>query len=294
MAKKHVAVLMGGFSSERPVSLSSGKACAGALEAQGYRVSRVDVGRDVSEVLARLKPDVAFNALHGPFGEDGTIQGILEYLQIPYTHSGVLASATCMDKIAQKVLVGAAAPELPLVPWLEVDGRAWMDTTARPRILADVAQRLGYPCFVKPANLGSSVGVHKATDEVTLVEGLSDAARYDRRIVVEQGVDAREIEVAVLGNGGPETEASPPGEIGLPEGVWYDYDTKYLTDVASLHIPAALDDALASRMRALAIRAFTVMGCKGLARVDFLLDRRTSTPYLNELNTMPGFTSISI
>jgi D-alanine--D-alanine ligase len=199
-----------------------------------------------------------------------------------------------MDKIAQKHLIGAAASDIPLVPWVEVDGRAWMDMPARPSILAAIAQQLSYPCFIKPANLGSSVGVHKATDEHTLVDGLTDAARYDHRIVVEQGVDAREIEVAVLGNGGPETRASAPGEIGLPQGLWYDYETKYVTDVATLEIPAQLDAHLANRIRELALRAFAVMGCKGLARIDFLLDRSSSTPYLNELNTMPGFTSISM
>jgi D-alanine--D-alanine ligase len=314
MSRARLLLLFGGASSEHEISLRSARSVLDAVDRDRFEPCLVGIRRDggwrtgspdrpLDDIVGRgqpvedlraLRPDLAFPVLHGPNGEDGTIQGLLEILGIPYVGSGVLASATCMDKVAQKHLVGAAAPDIPLVPWVEVDGRTWMDMPARPRIIAEIVERLGYPCFIKPANLGSSVGVHKATDEWTLTEALTDAARYDQRIVVEKGVDAREIEVAVLGNGGPETLASAPGEIGLPEGVWYDYETKYITDVATLHIPAALDPDLSSRIRELAISSFQVMGCKGLARVDFLLDRATRTPYLNELNTMPGFTSISM
>ena len=202
----------------------------------------------------------------------------------------MLASALCMDKIAQKQLVATAAPEIPLVPWVDVH----RDAVGDEELHARIADELGFPCFVKPVNLGSSVGVVKVPDAASLPEALRTAAHYDVRIVVERGVDAREIEIAVLGNGGPDTQVSPPGEIGLPPGVWYDYETKYVNDVATLHIPAQLPDDLAASIAEHAERAFVVTGCKGLARIDFLLDRATGTPYLNELNTMPGFTSISM
>jgi D-alanine--D-alanine ligase len=314
MSRTRLLLLFGGASSEHEISIRSARSVLEAVDRERFEPLLVGIRRDggwrtgaldhpLETIVDRgeplgdlrdLEPDIVFPVLHGPHGEDGTVAGLLELLGLPYVGSGVLAAAACMDKVAQKHLVGAAAPDIPLVPWVEVDGRMWMDMPARPRILAEIARQLGYPCFVKPANLGSSVGVHKATDEATLVDALSDATRYDRRIVVERAVDAREIEVAVLGNGGPETLASAPGEIVLPEGIWYDYETKYVDDVATLQIPARLEPNVANRLREVALRAFAVMGCKGLARVDFLLDRKTSTPYLNELNTMPGFTSISM
>jgi D-alanine-D-alanine ligase len=233
---------------------------------------------------------VDYPVLHGPHGEDGTMQGLLEVLGLAYVGSGVLASAVCMDKAVQKHVVAQAAPDVPLVPWLEANLGA-----EAPESVARRVDALGFPCFVKPANLGSSVGVHRVADAGALVSALTDAARYDRKLVIERGVEgAREIEVAVLGDGGPATMASAPGEIGLPEGVWYDYDTKYTNDVATLHIPAQLDLELAQRIRELAIASFRATGCHGLARVDFLLDRATGVAYLNELNTMPGFTSISM
>jgi D-alanine-D-alanine ligase len=302
-------VLFGGASSEHEISLRSARSVLDALDRDRFAPVLVGIRRDGSwrhgtaqtpleQIVAhgdpvvdlrQLHPDLAFGVLHGPYGEDGTVQGLLEMIGVPYVGSGVLATALCMDKIVQKHVVASAAPEVPLVPWIEVDGRHLRDTPVE-RIEAE----LGYPCFVKPANLGSSVGVHRATDAATLTEALADAARYDHRLVVEKGIDAREIEVAVLGNGGPETLASAPGEIALPPDTWYDYDTKYVNDVATLHIPADLPSDVADRIRELALRAFRVTDCKGLARIDFLLDRETHTPYLNELNTMPGFTSISM
>lgn len=248
---------------------------------------------DVVSDLRALAPDVVFPVLHGPFGEDGTLQGLLEQWRLPYVGSGVLASAVCMDKAAQKQLIAAAAPEIPLVPWVLLD-RQRQSTDAFEAALERVVHELGFPCFCKPANLGSSVGVSKCEDLASLRTAVEFAARFDPKIVVERGVDARELEVAILGNGGPETVVSAPGEIELPPGTWYDYASKYVDDVATYHLPAALPAGTHRRLQELALLAFRATGCEGLARVDFLLDRRTQTPYLNELNTLPGFTAISM
>lgn len=249
----------------------------------------VERGTEVADIRA-LKPDLVFPVLHGPNGEDGTIQGLLEILGIPYVGSGVLASAICMDKAICKRVVARAAPEIPLVPWIEIDTRtADIDT-----VLEQVADELGWPCFSKPANLGSSVGVEKCPDAAALREAIAFAARYDHKVVVERGIDAREIEVAVLGNGGAETRVSQPGEIVLPEGTWYDYDTKYIKNVARYEIPAQLTPHVVELIEKHALQAFRVLECSGLARLDFLLDRASGTAYFNEPNTMPGFTSISM
>lgn len=309
-----LVLLFGGMSSEHEISLRSARSVLAAVDRNRFEPIPVGIRRDrkwftgspddaletilhagqpVSD-LRTLQPDLVFPVLHGPYGEDGTIQGMLEMLGVPYVGSGVLASSLCMDKIAQKHLVAAAAPDVPLVPFVEVDGRHLADPDRARPVLKRIADELGFPCFSKPANLGSSVGVARCTDLETLRAALVDAARYDHRIVVEQGIDAREIEIAVLGNGGPETIASAPGEIGLPPGTWYDYETKYLKDVATYAIPADVPPQVTEHIQSLARRAFEVTTCKGLARIDFLLDRQTQTPYLNELNTMPGFTSISM
>jgi D-alanine-D-alanine ligase len=160
--------------------------------------------------------------------------------------------------------------------------------------VARVADELGFPCFSKPANLGSSVGVERCADAASCRAAIALAAKYDHKVIVEEGIDAREIEIAVLGNGGRETQVSEPGEIVLPEGTWYDYETKYLKDVATYEIPARIPDETAARIKAHALAAFRVLECTGPARVDFLLDRGTGVAYLNEPNTMPGFTSISM
>ena len=314
MSRTRLALLFGGMSSEHEISLRSARSVLSAVDrdrfepiAVGIRRDRkwftgspddaletiLHAGRPVQD-LRELGPDLVFPVLHGPYGEDGTIQGLLEMMGIPYVGSGVLASAVCMDKAVQKHVVASAAPEIPMVPFAEVEGPRLGDPGYLEPALERIENTLGFPCFTKPANLGSSVGVQRCTDRAQLQAALAEAAAYDPRIVVEQGVDAREIEIAVLGNGGPETQVSAPGEIGLPEGTWYDYETKYLKDVATYDIPARLPDEVSARIRELALRAFTVTGCKGLARVDFLLDRMTQEPYLNELNTLPGFTSISM
>ncbi|MFL5806052.1 MAG: D-alanine--D-alanine ligase family protein [Roseiflexaceae bacterium] len=248
-------------------------------------VSRPD--SQFSILNARSSIDVVFPVLHGPMGEDGTVQGLLELAGLPYVGCGVLASAVGMDKAMMKAAFAAAG--LPLVPWLLVRRVDWQHDGAR--VVEQIEAGLRYPVFVKPANLGSSVGITKATDRAVLHRGLEEAARYDRRIVVEQGVDAREIEVSVLGNDDP--LASVPGEI-VPSNEWYDYAAKYLGGESRILIPAPIAPALAVQARALAVLAFKAVDGAGLARVDFLLDRATETLYLTELITMPGFTAVSM
>jgi len=319
MEATRLLVAFGGASSEHEVSLRSAASVLAAVDRRRFQPIALGIARDgtwrtgpVAETptpeelaaivgsgqvvpdLRALSVDLVFPVLHGPYGEDGTIQGLFEILGLPYVGSGVLASSLCMDKVAQKHLVAAAAPEVPLVPWREVWAHTLTSEAGLARTVEEIRDALGFPCFVKPVNLGSSVGVSRVDHVDALPEALRVAARYDHRVIVEQGVDARELELAVLGNGGPETRVSSPGEIGLPPGAWYDYETKYITDVATLHIPATLPEDVVTRMQRIALRAFQVTGCKGLARIDFLLCRKTGTPYLNELNTMPGFTSISM
>jgi D-alanine-D-alanine ligase len=231
--------------------------------------------------------DVVFPVLHGPMGEDGTIQGLLELAGLPYVGCGVLASAVGMDKAMMKAAFAAAG--LPLLPWLLI--RRVDQRQAEPQTLDQIEAALRYPMFVKPANMGSSVGITKAIDRATLRQGLAEAAGYDRRIVVEQGIDAREIEVSVLGN--DDVAASIPGEV-VPSKDWYDYQAKYLGGESRILIPAPIAPALADQVRDMAIRAFKAINGNGLARVDFLLDRATEQLYLNEANTMPGFTPISM
>lgn len=238
---------------------------------------------------AQIPPlDVVFPVLHGPMGEDGTVQGLLELAGVPYVGCGVLASAVGMDKAMMKAAFAAAG--LPVLPWLLVR-RADLAPSRVAQVVEQIEAHMRYPVFVKPANLGSSVGITKAVDRQMLHAGLDLAAQYDRRIIVEQGIDAREIEISVLGN--DEVEASVPGEV-VPSNEWYDYEAKYLAGASRIVIPAPIGPALAEQVRAMAIRAFKAIDGAGLARVDFLLDRQTETLYLNEVNTMPGFTPISM
>jgi D-alanine-D-alanine ligase len=245
-------------------------------------------GDDGSVTLAGLGVDVVFPVLHGPYGEDGTIQGLLELASVAYVGCGVLASAVGMDKLVMKTVFRADGLRVP--DWVAVDRADWR---ARPAgIVGEVEAALGYPLFVKPANLGSSLGISKATDARTLSTAITHAAGFDRRIVVERAVpNAREIECAVLGNAAP--EASVAGEI-VPSREFYDYEAKYIDGGSRIEIPAVLDDAVAREVRHQAIRAFRAIDGAGLARVDFLLDRVTGDLFLNEINTMPGFTTISM
>ncbi len=231
--------------------------------------------------------DVVFPVLHGPFGEDGTVQGFLELLNVPYVGAGVVASAVGMDKAISKNIF--RAHNLPLVPYLLFLRRHWQ--TNPQEVMAQCEAQLIYPMFIKPANLGSSVGIHKAENQDQLAIGLADAARYDRKLIVEQGLDAREIEVSVLGNDDP--LASVPGEI-IPSRDFYSYAAKYIDDTSELLIPAPLSKAQTASIQQIALAAFRAMDCSGLARCDFLVDKTTSEIFLNELNTMPGFTPISM
>ena len=237
------------------------------------------------ELVSRL--DVVFPVLHGSYGEDGTVQGLLELADVPYVGAGVLASSVAMDKALFKTVMRARG--LPVVTWVLILAE---DVQRDPSSAAAQAESVGdYPLFVKPANLGSSVGISKVRSRSDLVEGLMDAARYDRRVLVERGVRAREIEVSVLGNEDP--QASLPGEI-LPSDEFYSYRAKYLDNASQLLIPAPLDDATRESARRLAVEAFRAIDGAGMARADFLLDQDDGSLYINELNTIPGFTRISM
>jgi len=232
--------------------------------------------------------DLIFPVLHGPYGEDGTIQGMLEMANLPYVGCGVTGSAVAMDKLIAKQLFAAAG--LPQVHHAVVMRPAWQRDP--DRAATDVEAALTYPVFVKPANLGSSVGINKARDRAELIPAIDEAAHYDRKILVEEAVPhAREIEVSVLGNDAP--IASVPGEI-VPGHEFYDYAAKYLDDTSQLLIPANLTDAQTAAVRRMAVQAFQAIDGSGLARVDFLLDGERGDLYLNEINTMPGFTRISM
>jgi D-alanine-D-alanine ligase len=231
--------------------------------------------------------DVIFPVLHGTFGEDGTVQGLLELADIPYVGAGVLASSAGMDKDAMKRLFRDAG--LPVVPWLLVHRSDWEQNPASCR--RRIAREIGYPLFVKPANLGSSVGVSKVHAAPKLDAAMELASRYDRKIIVEKGLDAREIECSVLGNDHP--QASLPGEV-VSVNEFYDYEAKYLKQGSELVIPAKLTKKQTREVQALAVRAFRAIDCAGMARVDFLLDRPTGKLYVNEINTIPGFTPISM
>ncbi|MEB3326336.1 MAG: D-alanine--D-alanine ligase family protein [Synechococcus sp.] len=236
-----------------------------------------------------LQIEVWFPVLHGPNGEDGTIQGLFTLMQVPFVGSGVLGSAVGMDKQAMKAAFAAAG--LPQVAYacvsasqVELDPEALMDR---------LEIQLGYPCFVKPANLGSSVGISKATERISLLQGLRAAAALDQRLVVEQGVVARELECAIRGGGHLSLQASVLGEICF-DADWYDYDTKYSDGKSHTVIPAGVPAAIAERARSMAIQACEAVGAMGLARVDFFYGETSGELWLNEINTMPGFTSQSM
>ena len=238
-----------------------------------------------------INVDVIFPVLHGTFGEDGTIQGLLELADIPYVGAGVLGSAAGMDKDIMKSLF--IANGIPIVKHVTILRSDWEKD---PKRVAKLIGRLKYPVFVKPANLGSSVGISKAHNKKELGPAIEEAAKFDRKIVIEQGVGgmkdkAREIECSVLGNDDP--IASIPGEI-VPVKEFYDYNAKYLDEGSELIIPAKLTKAQTKKVQELAIKAFKAVDCSGLARVDFLMDPKTQKIYLNEINTMPGFTAISM
>jgi len=323
-APTHLGLVFGGVSGEHAVSIRSANTVAAALRrgdnAERYRLSCFYIDpwghwwppAVADAVLQRGVPatrqdlpaapirpgfrgfpegaldvEVWVPVLHGPNGEDGTIQGLFSLMQVPFVGSGVLGSAVGMDKQAMKAAFAAAG--LPQVPYACVDAA---EIAAGPEALLNrLEQQLGYPCFVKPANLGSSVGISKATNRAELLAGLREAAGHDPRLVVEQGVDARELECAVLGC--RELRASVLGEICF-EADWYDYETKYSEGLSHTVIPAEVPAAISARARELAVAACRAVAAVGLARVDFFYDRGSGALWLNEINTLPGFTSQSM
>jgi D-alanine-D-alanine ligase len=284
-----VAVLAGGRSSEHEVSLASGAAVRDGLVEAGHEPVWVEIARDgrwmhegdeltLAPGGGLLDADVVFPVLHGPFGEDGTVQGLLELLDVPYVGAGVLASALCMDKVTFKDLMAQAG--VPQVGYVALrDGES-----------PDAATALGLPVFVKPARLGSSVGISKASSEDELAEALRVAWEHDPLAIVEAMATGLEVECSVIGNGDP--RASVPGEISINSD-WYDYEAKYEPGGMELIVPARIPEATRERVRSLAREVFLRAGCSGLARVDFFVSGGGEV-LVNELNTMPGFTPTSV
>lgn len=256
----------------------------GKIVATGFSSLTVGQNTSYSEI------DVWFPILHGPNGEDGTVQGLLSLMNVPFVGSGVLGSALGMDKIAMKMAFTQAG--LPQVDYVAVNrSQIYSNPCIYPKLCDDIEAKLGYPCFVKPANLGSSVGIAKVRSRAELEEALDNAASYDRRIVVEAGVTAREVECAVLGNDNP--KVSVVGEITF-ESDFYDYETKYTEGAAQLHIPANLPQAVVEQIQEMAIKAFFAVDAAGLSRVDFFYVEDTEEVFINEINTFPGFTRTSM
>jgi len=299
---RRVAVLGGGRSSEHDVSLASSVSVRAGLERAGHEVVAVEIDREgvwrCGEEAVVLTPgrgllgvDAVFPVLHGPFGEDGTVQGLLECLDVPYVGSGVLASAACMDKVVAKELLARAG--VPQVDYRAVRHARW---TSEPAAVLDELGALGLPVFVKPARLGSSVGIVRVAEADALAEALETAFAHDPLVIVEAAAGGLEVECAVLGNDAP--MASTPGEIVLTaagsggSGGWYDYEAKYTPGGMELVVPARISDRARERVQRLAVEAFAQLGCTGLARADFFVDG--DAVLVNELNTMPGFTETSV
>lgn len=321
MSKIRVGLLFGGRSGEHEVSIRSASAIAQALKsednAQKYDLIPVYIykngiwqaGDPAEAVLAKQTPptleasgnlwefppeiadvDVWFPILHGPNGEDGTVQGLLTLMQVPFVGSGVLGSALGMDKIAMKTAFAQAG--LPQVAYKGVNrDKVWSSPCVFPKLCDEIEDEIGYPCFVKPANLGSSVGISKASARSELETALDEAANYDRRLIVEQGIIAREVECAILGNEYP--QASVVGEISYNTD-FYDYETKYSEGKAELYIPSPLPDTIFKQVQEIAKQAFTAVDAAGLSRVDIFYEEATGQVYLNEINTLPGFTATSM
>ena len=287
--KLRVAVVYGGRSGEHEVSVRSARSILEAMDPARYEKLEYFISPEgrwsprpiLPEQGAHPEIDVVFPVLHGTFGEDGTVQGLLELAGLPYVGAGVLASAVSMDKEMMKRVCKERM--LPVVDYVTV-------TRERPGI-AEACERLPFPMFVKPANLGSSVGISKAHNPQELEAAVALAAQYDRKIIVERGITGRELECSVLGNEAP--VASLPCEI-LPSREFYDYEDKYLLDRAQTQVPADLPPATIDELRRLAVACYRAVECEGMARVDFLLEAATGQLLINEINTIPGFTSISM
>jgi D-alanine-D-alanine ligase len=323
MAKLRVGLLFGGVSGEHEVSINSAKAIAKALSTgenqNKYQILPFYIQKDgiwqtnnlAQSVLESGKPlatetpnkqqiwqfptsvsdiDVWFPILHGPNGEDGTIQGLLTLMQTPFVGSGVLGSAVGMDKITMKMAFAQAG--LPQVRYVSVSrAEIWSNPCVFPKLCDDIEAKLGYPCFVKPANLGSSVGIAKVRSRSELETALDNAASYDRRIIIEAGVIARELECAVLGNDYP--KASVVGEITFNSD-FYDYEAKYTDGSSQMHIPAQIPEQIVAQIQEMSVTAFQTIDAVGLSRVDFFYVETTGEIFINEINTLPGFTAFSM
>ncbi|MEE1107298.1 D-alanine--D-alanine ligase [Macrococcoides canis] len=318
MTKEHICIIYGGKSAEHEVSLLTAQSVINAMDKDKYAIDTIYITNDgewlkgpaitdsiedserlrlthaerlsISEMLnvstTGKAYDAVFPLLHGPNGEDGTIQGLFEVLDIPYVGNGVLAASSSMDKLVMKQLFATRGlPQLPYVSFLKSEYEAHKDN-----IISLVEGKLTYPVFVKPANLGSSVGISKCTDSETLIQGIEEALQFDRKLVIEQGVNAREVEVAVLGNDSPETTL--PGEV-VKDVDFYDYKSKYKDGKVKLQIPADISEEIQSTLRDMAIEAFKATDCSGLVRADFFLTEDDKI-YINETNAMPGFTKFSM
>jgi D-alanine-D-alanine ligase len=283
-------VVYGGRSGEHEVSLVSAESVIAAMSSERYDVIRYLIGKDgrwspgpiLPEPGANPDIDVVFPVLHGTFGEDGTVQGLFELADLPYVGANVLASSVSMDKDVMKRVCRDRG--LPVVEYMVIERGA-------PNPADAVARELPFPVFVKPANLGSSVGISKAHNLPELKKALEVAAEFDRKIIVERGIEGREFECAVLGNDHP--KASAPCEI-LPSREFYDYEDKYELNLARTVVPADLPESETQEIRRLAVECFKAVGCEGMGRVDFLRENATGNFYINEINTIPGFTSISM
>lgn len=312
---KNVAILFGGKSTEHEVSRSSATSVLNHIDKSKYNIFPIGITKegkwfqykgdfenisngnwekdtnnkiaDGINILLNKEVDVVFPVLHGMYGEDGTMQGLCKLLNLPCVGPSVMSSAVCMDKIYTKYLLEHEG--IKQAPYVVVNA---FDYGIKPEeFINKIEENLGYPCFVKPANSGSSVGITKAQNRESLKAGLVEALKHDRKILVEEGLNAREIEVAVLGNDDP--KASVPGEI-IPAKEFYDYEAKYEDAASKLMIPAALSEKEMENIRELSIRIYKKLDCAGMARVDFLVDKENGEVYLNEVNTIPGFTSISM
>ncbi|WP_287154407.1 D-alanine--D-alanine ligase [Candidatus Solincola tengchongensis] len=285
---RRVAVIMGGVSAEREVSLRSGAAVAAALRELGYRVLEVDLGPSALEQLTALRSEVdaAFLALHGRLGEDGTVQGALELLGVPYTGSGVLASALAMDKrMSKRVFRSEGIPVAEDVTITAADVRG----AGLRRVAEGIALDLGFPCMVKPAGEGSTLGSSRASNTEELEEALREALGYDEVVLVERYIRGRELTVGLLGE---EPEALPVLEIVASKGV-YDYECKYTKGMTEYLVPAPIPDKLAAELQRLAVKAHRALGCEGVSRVDFMVDGE-GRAYCLEVNTLPGMTELSL
>ncbi len=329
-AKIRVGILFGGRSGEHEISLRSARCIVDAIDRDRYAITLIGIDRaghwhlldeslfrqitttqlpvlngSGSEVILLPAPetgrliepqhphtpvgrlDVVFPVMHGTYGEDGTVQGLLELADLPYVGAGVLGSALGMDKDVQKRLLQAAG--ITVAPFVTTTRTRW---AAEAKAITARAAQLGLPLFVKPANLGSSVGITKVKALDELSAAVATALEYDNKVLIEKGIVGREIECAVLGNDDP--QASVPGEV-CPQAEFYSYEAKYVdAEGAALRIPAPLTDAQTAMVQQLAVRVFQLLDCAGMARVDFFLERNTGTLYVNELNTIPGFTTISM